>query len=364
VGLLRLYSALVVVWYHAGPILGRSPYGGEATLRVLFIISGFYMALILSEKYTGPDQLRLFLTNRALRLFPIYWLTLAVSIAVLPTVFTSATVHGQYVAPGARTYLIFSSLFMFLQDWVLFFGIKPETGTLFFTPNFPAYQPFLSTFMVFPQGWTMGLELALYVIAPFLVKLPNHMVVAMLLVSVAIRLALARAGFGYDAWAHSFLPSVLALFLFGWLMYPRYRRLVEQPPSMITAWAYAGMTAVASLLLQALPIKRSQFLLIGIIGWSLPHLFWLTKSARLDRRLGDLAYPVYLIHMLVILKLIDYMGIDHPALGAITIAITLVLAVVAILAVLDPIDRWREARLTAGREKIPYAVFRPDLRRG
>ena len=44
------------------------------------MISGFYMAMILTEKYCGPGSYRLFLTNRFLRIYPIYWITLGLSI--------------------------------------------------------------------------------------------------------------------------------------------------------------------------------------------------------------------------------------------------------------------------------------------
>ena len=47
--------------------------GGSLAVQTFYIISGFYMALILNEKYvTQPHAYRLFLTNRVLRLFSLY----------------------------------------------------------------------------------------------------------------------------------------------------------------------------------------------------------------------------------------------------------------------------------------------------
>jgi peptidoglycan/LPS O-acetylase OafA/YrhL len=48
------------------------------------MISGFYMALVLNGRY-GTGSYSLFITNRPLRLFPVYWVlvipTFAVSVA-------------------------------------------------------------------------------------------------------------------------------------------------------------------------------------------------------------------------------------------------------------------------------------------
>jgi peptidoglycan/LPS O-acetylase OafA/YrhL len=41
---------------------------------MFFMISGLYMALILSDKYRR--SLKTFYVNRALRIFPTYWLVL------------------------------------------------------------------------------------------------------------------------------------------------------------------------------------------------------------------------------------------------------------------------------------------------
>ena len=76
-GLLRLILALNVVIAHAGGnIFKVTSVGGLISVETFFMISGFYMSLILTSKYKGLDKYGLFMSNRLLRLFPIYFTVL------------------------------------------------------------------------------------------------------------------------------------------------------------------------------------------------------------------------------------------------------------------------------------------------
>lgn len=71
-GSLRFLLAIAVVIDHSGPIFGVESVGGSTAVQAFYIISGFYMSLILSEKYVGANGgYSLFFTNRLLRLFPV-----------------------------------------------------------------------------------------------------------------------------------------------------------------------------------------------------------------------------------------------------------------------------------------------------
>ena len=59
-GILRFILALAVVFVHTGHIYGSDFYGtrlmgGVVAVQAFYIISGFYMALILNTKYVGPE---------------------------------------------------------------------------------------------------------------------------------------------------------------------------------------------------------------------------------------------------------------------------------------------------------------------
>jgi peptidoglycan/LPS O-acetylase OafA/YrhL len=78
VGALRLLLSLTVLIDHAGPgfSLHRFTLPGSIAVQSFYIISGFYMALVLHRKYNFPGATRLFYQQRYLRLAPIYWVTL------------------------------------------------------------------------------------------------------------------------------------------------------------------------------------------------------------------------------------------------------------------------------------------------
>lgn len=57
-GLIRILLAISVIIAHTESILGFNMVGGTLAVQAFFIISGFYMALILSEKYDVSTQSR------------------------------------------------------------------------------------------------------------------------------------------------------------------------------------------------------------------------------------------------------------------------------------------------------------------
>jgi hypothetical protein len=63
-GTLRLLLALWVVAVHGEAVYGYKIEQAWVAVQCFFIISGFYMSLILNEKYTGPGSTRLFLSQR------------------------------------------------------------------------------------------------------------------------------------------------------------------------------------------------------------------------------------------------------------------------------------------------------------
>jgi peptidoglycan/LPS O-acetylase OafA/YrhL len=71
-GVVRTLLAIAVVVTHTGPLFpGVTMIPGTLAVQAFYVISGFYMALVLSTKYS--DHASDFYAARALRIFPIYW---------------------------------------------------------------------------------------------------------------------------------------------------------------------------------------------------------------------------------------------------------------------------------------------------
>ena len=82
-GAIRFLLALVVVGAHVGKIPFHVPLGGLLAVQAFYIISGFLIALVWDGKYKSQQNgLFLFYTNRAARIYLIYWAVLAISVAV------------------------------------------------------------------------------------------------------------------------------------------------------------------------------------------------------------------------------------------------------------------------------------------
>ena len=56
--------------------------GGVVAVQAFYIISGFYMALILNTKYVGAGAYRVFIGNRFLRIYPVYWVVLILTVVL------------------------------------------------------------------------------------------------------------------------------------------------------------------------------------------------------------------------------------------------------------------------------------------
>src|SRR5208337_4295200 len=101
-GLLRLLLAVSVVLVHTRGCFGFRPLAAAEAVQTFYMISGFYMAMILIEKYRGPDSYRLFLSNRFLRIYPIYWITVGLSML---TWLICYLLTGQAGPLAARVYV-------------------------------------------------------------------------------------------------------------------------------------------------------------------------------------------------------------------------------------------------------------------
>ncbi len=78
-GTLRFILALSVAYGHLAVPLSFPT--ADVAVQSFFVISGFYMALVLNEKY-GAGSYWLFVSNRLLRLWPTYFVVLILSLGV------------------------------------------------------------------------------------------------------------------------------------------------------------------------------------------------------------------------------------------------------------------------------------------
>jgi len=335
-GIIRLLLAIAVIIAHTNPILGLSFTGGATAVKAFYIISGFYMALILNEKYIGAGSYKIFLANRFLRIFPIYWTLLILTIVISIGIsygssgkelgfFMPYEKYSASLSIGSYLFLIFVNLFVVFQDFVVFLGLNLDSGDFFFTSNFWNTNPQLWLFLLVPQAWTISLELIFYTIAPFIVRRKIGIIILLILASIGLRILLAYNGLKDDPWSYRFFPTELAFFLLGSISYRLYKRILRyKVDKRILGFVYVfviGFYLLYSIL--TFPFKSYIFLTSFFIA--IPFVFYLTKSWKIDSALGELSYPIYISHFLII-RLLESNTLVKGNSAIVTLLISLILS--------------------------------------
>lgn len=368
-GTLRFILALAVVIVHTAYLYGSSLFGltltgGVLAVQAFYMVSGFYMSLILDTKYTGKGAYWLFISNRFLRIYPIYWvvLLLTITLASFPS-FAHMFGFRPWHLVGTDTPLAFSSivflnaanLVLFGQDIVLFLGVRPD-GVLHFTTDFAKSEPALFTFLPVPQAWTLSLELMFYLLAPFLARTRTHALLILMAASLALRLYVYfEAGLYHDPWTYRFFPTELAFFIAGMVSFRLYEWVNAKQVS-------ASVAAAATLIVVGATVGH-QFLPGGaIVHWAyyvllfafMPFLYIFSNSHRsTDGWIGELSYPIYVSHVFVLLALSPLLErIPASLTTPIVCVATALLSLVLMRFVSTPIERYRQERVLAREQRL------------
>lgn len=286
--------------------------GGEIAVQFFYSISGFYMALVLTSKYSSYKN---FTYNRILRLLPIYLCVLFFSVIFYLFFKTDSPFSAYEYALNKGSYSIiissiFSNLFILGQDALIFIGIlndgKMGFGYPFNDYSMPGYR-----FLFVPQAWTLSIELMFYFLAPFLVKLRNYMVILIIMVSLLIRyLADVFFELNFDPWTYRFFPFEISYFLFGILSYRLYFHLKKYFTVSFRFAPYFFALIILFYNKITIPFFNNfkELIFYTIFILLLPYFFHVTKSNKFDRSIGELSYPIYISHILII-QIINFSSI-------------------------------------------------------
>lgn len=358
-GMYRVLLALAVVIIHVGASYGLlTP---SQAVESFFVISGFYMSLILNEKYVGAGSYRLFITNRLLRIYPLYWFVLIITvIAWLISIKLTgeAGPFGIYHYNMSLSGLIlfhFSNLAIIGQDWVTFLGMN-HLGRLYIAKGIKFTNPNLTTFLFVPPAWSLALELTFYVLAPWIVRRTAKVILALIFASFVLRLVLY---FGFhltnDPWSYRLFPTELAFFLAGTLSYKIYRALDARKLPQAFYWCITISFLLFVLMISIIPVSHAlKHVGFHLLAWiAIPFMFLATRSSRIDRYIGELSYPIYIGHWLVLMflpRLLTVAGISPtPTLSIIG---SVIFAILLVHLVLGPIERFRARRFRNARARV------------
>ncbi len=366
-GLLRVLLALSVALSHLGDFRGFGIAGGFAAVQMFYMISGFYMATILTGKYDPRRDIAVFYSNRLLRIYSIYLVCLLISLAAYIAIYAAG--QGGWLAyvianigriDGlGRLWLAFTSIAIVGQESTLFLELKD--GALAFTPNGPGGETPVWVFMPIPQAWSISLELMFYALVPFLIRNKTNVLIGIVAAALVARVAVYAAGYDHDPWLSRFFPFELALFVLGMIARRIYDSAVitlQHRTQVAVALAFVILTcAVRELVVDVGLHVVWVYYAAGLIG--LPCLFAVTRHSKADQFLGSFSYPLYLIHWTVMMFYDAFaVQLNLPATGsvaraAICVTVSLVVSWIVVVSVEAPLDRYRQKRLLRMQGRPP-----------
>ncbi|MBX7249173.1 MAG: acyltransferase [Caulobacteraceae bacterium] len=355
VGVIRLILALAVVLSHM-PGTGVAFISGGLAVQAFFVISGFYMALVLEGKYADRG---LFYSNRLLRLAPTYLVMLLIAGVALfafgvsatgtPELFTTA-----FSNPATAVVMGFENLLVVGQELLFWVRLEPDGG-LVIDPSGPLPSETVTVgwqALLVPQSWSLSMELMFYALAPFLARMRWWALLGVALASIGLRYGGPQVlPVDYLLWAGRFFPTALFLFLMGMLAH-RALPLAARAPRWIGVFLALGVAALLVLLPQAgLADEAARWTVYLGLAATTPFIFSAFRSVAWDRWIGELSYPLYLCHLFVVALVLTFNN-GQPSL-IVGVAASLALATLLVLLVEKPVDRWRQRRVASRATENP-----------
>jgi peptidoglycan/LPS O-acetylase OafA/YrhL len=307
-GIFRAGLALLVVFHHSG-FRGLGP----AAVEGFFVLSGFLMTMLMDTTYKGRPLD--FAINRALRLFPQYWLTISITAILLVTgVVVSTRVIG--VPHGVD-----------LLRSIAYLNTAGDRPTLLLV------------------GWAVTNEILFYALIGAGLSRTPGLTAFWFAASLILVVAIGEFTGPKDDLRY-FSPLAASLpFATGSLLY-HCRSLMPRKASgwFLVAGVMVMLGCVAEIV-AARPSETAKAAFMAGTGLFVVASFNAAASApswlrRLDHQVGTISYPVYLNHVIVGMLLVAFLPIDMGQGFIHAVALTLfsvLAAVVSVVSVDTPI---------------------------
>lgn len=327
IDVLRAIAVLAVVFFHAGFHIA---FGGYVGVDVFFVISGYLITKKLrSQIAQGSFSFRNFYIDRARRLFPALFVTVAVTL--LTATLLMASDHLKELALSTVwTIVSVSNVFFWLGS-----GYWSSDNVL---------KPLLHT-------WSLSVEEQFYLVWPlglaYLSRFPTKVAPTTLIIVGIISLIAAAMYFNVDAEAVFFLtPFRIFEFTIGallvWLEPLPRRSIVNQTLSTIgfcfLIVAIISFRPHTPIVFLAVPCLGAALMIVGGVAPSLAPL-WNNPAGVY---IGRISYSIYLVHwpLIVFYQYWRYSQISHDERIGL---------VVASIALAIPLHHWVEQPFRYGK---------------
>ncbi len=361
---LRFYAFLGVFVCHALPLdtafyhslhlpmpwlWGAIAVSGASGVDLFFALSAFLItSLLLRERQeTGGLSLRLFYIRRILRIWPLYFLVIAMGVLLAHTARTRN--HLWYYDQSLPWYYVAGYL-LFVGNWV--------------------YAAFGTTHSICAPLWTVSIEEQFYLVWPAVMKLLKRRgmilagIVTFLLATVSqVALVLRGAGGSYMYFGSASRCDSLALGIFLALFADRLPKLTSAARILLVSGGLTGWIASSAWVTDQLG-RASVHMVLGRLIISLASgailygcLYSRNKlvTGSWVVRLGKISYGLYMLHFTGILIALS---LFHPIWGwqllatkALGFLVTIILAFASY--------RWVESPFLRLKDRFATVLSRP-----
>jgi peptidoglycan/LPS O-acetylase OafA/YrhL len=227
--------------------------------------------------------------------------------------------------------------------------VDPTNGTFHLFWHDAAVKPISgSFFLLIGSSWSLAVEFSFYVLAPFLVRRPVRAQIMIFILCFIVR-ATTYLAVPQDAyhWIYCLFPPNLFFFMAGSLGYVVYKNYQIQLKAIAVSkpWIFVIFAALA-LDYCRFPYTRQLYLIwMPLVFVMVPLLFAVTCRNRLDRLIGELSYPCYLIHPHVLMFTIPLFAASRYKwlLGPVSFVLTLILCCLFYRFIETKTERFRES---------------------
>lgn len=303
--LLRAVAAILVVTHHLNKVL--LPTGldeiwynpGKSGVDIFFVISGFVMVHTMSRHPVGPGE---FLSNRLIRVVPMYWLFtlgLAAGCTLLPSLFATTRVSASELIQS-----------------LLFVPYRAQSGVV---------NPLLFV------GWTLNYEMVFYVLFAASIAVAGRRperVIVLTLAAIAMLIAIGAVVRPTGTVTAFYTAPILGEFAAGMMLGLAWNREVVLPKGLALLLLLTGSAALLALSLFVPEVDRA--IVLGIPATMIvAGALWIERygwrwQGRTGQLLGASSYALYLTHTFVV------MGVAKLSVHIASGAVAWVLAVISI----------------------------------
>lgn len=338
-GIIRILLAIIVVIHHSNAPFRYIHLSAALAVQAFFVISGFYMTLVLKEKYINRNNSYfLFIFNRFLRIYPTYWLILIITIVLSYFWFYNGFQSG---------FRIYQSHYHYSQNGIFLYAGPIDIlrdFTILFRSDYLQINENLRQQLLLGQAWTLIVELLFYLAAPFIVK-RIRVIIPLFLVSLSLHFLIGHYTLIHNfPMTESFFPAVLFYFLLGSLSFYLYKTIEKRSISRKISFSITAGFVFLTVIYGYLPAQ--QIFYIIALSLAIPFIFLYSKKNKFDRLIGELSYPLYLSHTTVFLAISNspLKSLDRSRIGILTIIMSIAVSVLIVQYFEKYIESWRQSK--------------------